>query len=92
MERQESLGEADSSENIARAYHAYTANMENAPPPERVAQVVSRLLDDDESGPSQHNVGGAFQSRIAPLLSKVIPRGWTRLALRKYYRLRCRRW
>ena len=90
MECQESLGEADSSENIARAYHAYTANMENAPPPERVAQLVSRLLDDDESGPSQHNVGGAFQSRIAPLLSKAIPRGWTRLALRKYYRLRCR--
>ena len=92
MECHESLGEADASENIARAYRAYTENMENAPSPERVARLVSRLLDDDRGVPSQCNVGSAFQARIAPLLRNVSPRGWTRFALKKYYRLRCRRW
>jgi short-subunit dehydrogenase len=91
MECHESLGEAEPGENIARAYHAYTGNMENAPSPERVAQLVSRLLDDDQGVPSQCNVGGTFQARVAPLLRNVSPRRWTRLALKKYYRLRCRR-
>jgi short-subunit dehydrogenase len=92
MECHESLAEADASENIVRAYRAYTENMENAPSPEGVARLVSRLLDDDQGVPSQRNVGSMFQARIAPLLRNVSPRGWTRFALKKYYRLRCRRW
>ena len=91
MECHESLGEADSSENIARAYRAYTENMENAPSPEQVARLMLSLLENDQAMPSQRNVGGAFQARIAPLLRNVSPRGWTRLALRKYYHLKCRR-
>lgn len=91
MECHESLGEADASENIARAYRAYTENMENAPSPERVAQAVLRVIDDDQGASSQRNVGSTFQARIAPVLRNVSPRGWTRLALKKYYRLRCRR-
>jgi len=91
MECHESLDEADAGENIVRAYRAYTENMENAPSPERVARSVLSLLDDDQGVPSQRNVGSAFQARIAPLLRNVSPRGWTRLALKKYYRLRCRR-
>ncbi len=88
MECHESLGEADSTDNIARAYRAYTANMERAPPPERVARLVLNLLDDDGKVPSQLNVGSAFQARIAPLLSNVSPRGWTRLVLKKFYKLK----
>ncbi len=91
MKRHESLSEVDSTENIARAYRAYTANMERAPPPERVARLVSDLLDDDGKVPSQLNVGSVFHARIAPLLRNVSPRGWTRFALKKYYRLKCRR-
>ena len=68
MECHESLGEADSTDNIARAYRAYTANMERAPPPERVARLVLNLLDDDGKVPSQLNVGSAFQARIADRL------------------------
>ena len=92
MKCHESLSEVDPTENIARAYRAYTANMERAPPPERVARLVSDLLDDDGKVPSQLNVGSVFQARIAPLLRNVSPRGRTRLALKKYYRLKCRRW
>ena len=91
MECHESLGEADVTDNIARAYHAYTANMNRAPSPDRVARLVSDLVDDDGKLSSQINVGSAFQSRIAPLLRNVSPRGWTRLALKKYYKLKGRR-
>ena len=91
MECHESLGEADFTDNIARAYRTYTANMERAPSPERVARVVLDLLDDDGNVASQLNVGSAFQARIAPFLSKVSPRGWTRLVLKKYYKLKCGR-
>ena len=51
-----------------------------------------RLKHDDQGVPSQRNVGSMFQARIAPLLCNMIPRGWTRFALKKYYWLRCRRW
>jgi len=78
MECHESLGEAD----------PYTANMERAPSPERIARLVLDLLDDDGKVPSQLNVGGAFQARIAPLLSNVSPRGWRRFVLKKYYKLK----
>ena len=91
MECHESLGEADTTDNIARAYRTYAANMERAPSPERVARVVSDLLDDDGKVASQVNVGSAFQTRIAPFLSNVIPQGWTRLVLKKYYKLKCGR-
>jgi short-subunit dehydrogenase len=91
MECHESLGEADASENIARAYRAYTENMESAPSPELVARLVLDILDDDAGVSLQRTVGSTFQARIAPLLRNVSPRGWTRLALKKYYRLRCRR-
>ena len=91
MECHESLDEADPTDNIARAYRAYTANMERAPPPERVARLVSDLLEDDGMVASQLNVGSAYQARIAPLLSSVSPRGWTRLVLEKYYKLKCGR-
>jgi short-subunit dehydrogenase len=88
MECHESLGEADPTDNFARAYRAYTANMERAPPPDRVARSVLNLLEDDGKVASQVNVGSAFQARIAPLLSNVSPRGWTRFVLKKYYKLK----
>ena len=91
MECHESLGEADPGDNIARAYRAYSRNMERAPSPERVAQTLQRILDADPGGPSQRNAGSVFQARIAPLLRNVSPTGWTRLALKQYYRLRSRR-
>ena len=90
MECHESLNEADATENIARAYHAYTENMNRAPSPDRVARLVLNLVEDDGKPPSQVNVGGTFQSRIAPLLRNVSPRSWTRLALKKYYKLKGR--
>ena len=88
MECHQSLGQADPTDNIARAYRAYTANMERAPPPERVARVVLKLLDDHAKAPSQLNVGSAFHARFAELLSHLGPRSWTRIVLKKYYRLK----
>jgi short-subunit dehydrogenase len=91
MERHASLGDADADENIVRAYRAYTENMERAPSPERVARLVSRLVDREGWLPSRINVGSTFQARIAPLLSNVSPQAWTRFVLAKYYRLKCGR-
>lgn len=91
METDASLDEAGAGDNIARAYRVYSARMERAPSPERVARVVSDLLDEEGGAPSRINVGSTFQARIAPWLASVSPSGWTRSVLRKYYGLKCRR-
>jgi short-subunit dehydrogenase len=91
MEYHASLGEADAADNIARAYQTYTAHMDRAPSPERVARRVSDILDAQGRIPSQVNVGSTFQARIAPWLASVSPRAWTRSVLKKYYGLKCRR-
>jgi short-subunit dehydrogenase len=80
-----------SNANIARAYRAYMRNMERAPAPARVAGQVLKLLAEGDAAPSRSAVGSVFQSRIAPLLTRIGPLKWTRLALSRYYGLACRR-
>ncbi len=63
--------------------------MERAPSPERVARLVTRLVDRDGKLPSRLNVGSIFQARIAPFLNGVSPLAWTRYVLEKYYKLKC---
>lgn len=91
MERHPSLECADADDNITRAHRAYTERMECAPSPEHVARLVSDLLAGERKTPSQVNVGSVFQTRIAPFLSDLSPRTWTRSVLARYYRLKCRR-
>jgi short-subunit dehydrogenase len=91
MECDKTTSSALESDNFARAYSVYTERMQRAPSPECVVREVLSLLEDGEKAPSPRNVGGTFQAQIAPLLSRVSPRAWMRLALEKYYRLKCGR-
>ena len=90
MQRHPSLDKAGSSDNITRAYRAYSANMERAPSPARVARSVLAIIERDADPPSRLVEGGTFQSRIAPLLARVSPLAWIRFVLRRYYGLKRR--
>ncbi len=60
--------------------------MAAAPPPQRVAEVVWRILQ-DEDPPPVVVVGGFAQARLAPLAARLLPARWMERALRRFYRL-----
>jgi short-subunit dehydrogenase len=61
-------------------------NMAAAPPPLLVAQAILRAIKSGNPPPVLV-VGGFFQARLAPLLSRFAPLRWQEYALRRYYRL-----
>ena len=91
MKRHPALEQADSNDDMSRAFRAYSRRMERAPPPAQVARSVLAIIERDAPPPSRVVVGSAFQSRIAPFLAKISPLPWTRFVLRRYYGLKSRR-
>lgn len=61
-------------------------NMAAAPPPERVAWAVLRVVT-APSPPPVLVVGGFFQARVAPLAARFSPLRLREYVLRRYYRL-----
>lgn len=74
--------------NLERAFAVYDANMRRAPPPERVAEAVRRVVEAGGAAPHRIDVGRPFQARIAPMLAGLVPHAWVRMAVRRYYRLK----
>lgn len=57
--------------------------MAAAPGPEVVAVKIAEIIQKSLSG--RYCVGGFFQTRVAPLAERLLPRSWILAALRRYY-------
>lgn len=77
------------SPNLERAWTAIDRNMERAPNPQEVADTLVKIIDGDIGGPVVA-VGNLFQARIAPFLSRRVPRDWVQWGIRRYYGLKRR--
>jgi NAD(P)-dependent dehydrogenase (short-subunit alcohol dehydrogenase family) len=75
--------------NLERAWEAIDRNMLRAPNPQKVADVLVKIVAGDILRPVVA-VGDVFQARIAPYLSHRAPRAWVRWGLRVYYGLKKR--
>lgn len=69
---------------IARTWQTVDRNMRNAPKPELVARRVVDLID-AKNPPPRVTVGDVFQTRIAPLIFRVLPQRVRLWGLKKYY-------
>ncbi len=75
--------------NLERAWAAIERNMNRAPDPRKVADTMVRIIEGDIRGPVVA-VGNIFQARIAPLLTRLVPRAWVQWGLLAYYGLKSR--
>jgi len=71
---------------IARTWNVVDQNMKKAPGPELVARHILRLIE-SERPPPRITVGGAFQSKVAPLIFRLLPQRTRVWGLKKYYKL-----
>ncbi len=60
------------------------ADMRKAPPSTFVSDAVLKIIEGNDSSP-RIAVGDLFQSKIAPVLLRVVPRSWLNWGIRKYY-------
>ncbi|MBI5394777.1 MAG: SDR family NAD(P)-dependent oxidoreductase [Verrucomicrobia bacterium] len=67
-------------------WEAQRHEMAAAPPPQRVAEAVWRILQ-AENPPPVVVVGGFVQARLAPLAARLFPARWMEWVLRRFYRL-----
>ncbi len=77
------------SPNLERAWAAIERNMNRAPDPKKVADTLVRIIEGDIRRPVVA-VGDIFQARIAPLLTRLVPRAWVQWGLLAYYGLKRR--
>jgi NAD(P)-dependent dehydrogenase (short-subunit alcohol dehydrogenase family) len=75
--------------NPERAWAAIERNMNRAPDPKKVADTLVKIIEGDIRGPVVA-VGNIFQARIAPLLTRLVPRAWVQWGLLAYYGLKSR--
>jgi NAD(P)-dependent dehydrogenase (short-subunit alcohol dehydrogenase family) len=75
--------------NLEIAWNAIDRNMNRAPNPQQVADVLVRIVEGDIRRPIVR-VGSVFQARIAPLLDRLVNRPWVQWGLRAYYGLKGR--
>jgi NAD(P)-dependent dehydrogenase (short-subunit alcohol dehydrogenase family) len=75
--------------NLEIAWNAIDRNMNRAPDPQQVADVLVRIVEGEIRRPIVR-VGSLFQARIAPLLDRLVNRPWVQWGLRTYYRLKGR--
>ena len=73
--------------NLARARAAEAGKMKHAASPEKVARLILRLLS-DPSPPPRVVVGNFFESRVAPLADRLLPRRLIEWAQRRMYDLK----
>jgi short-subunit dehydrogenase len=69
---------------VAKAWQTVDRNMKAAPQPELVAQRILKIID-QEDPPPRVTVGDFFQSAVAPLIFRLLPRRIQLWGLRKYY-------
>jgi len=69
---------------IAKTWDAVEQNMKAAPKPELVARYILKLIDNLEP-PPRVTVGGAFQTKVAPLIYRFLPQRVRIWGLKKYY-------
>lgn len=67
-------------------WETQSRNMAAAPPPDRVAQAVLRVINAPRPPPVLV-VGGVFQTWVAPLAARLLPLRLQECVLRRYYRL-----
>jgi short-subunit dehydrogenase len=75
--------------NLSLAWGAIDRNMGRAPDPQRVAEILVKIVDGRIRRPVVA-VGDFFQVRIAPYLARRSPRAWVHWGLRAYYGLKKR--
>ncbi|MEM9399741.1 MAG: SDR family NAD(P)-dependent oxidoreductase [Verrucomicrobiota bacterium] len=81
------LNENDPYQNrVQKVWHAVDQNMKHAPGPELVAQVVLRAMQ-EKGKREDYYAGDFFQTFLAPLANRFLPRKVVRLALKVYYGL-----
>jgi short-subunit dehydrogenase len=73
-------------EALAKTWRAADHNLRNAPPPELVARAVAKIID-APNPPPRITVGDFFQSKIAPLLARLLPQRLQLWGIRGYYKL-----
>ena len=69
---------------LAKTWEAVERNMKEAPSPDLVARHVLKLMN-TACPPPRTTVGGAFQSKIAPLIFRFLPQRVRLWGLRRYY-------
>ena len=88
-ERTKKTTAAASAEDQLRLKAAWDTQVRNvvaAPPPERVARAVLRVIR-AANPPPVLVVGGFFQARVTPLAARLLPLRLLEWALQRYYRL-----
>jgi len=73
------------SKALERGWHALEREIAAGPPPERVARKIQQLIDKRATG--RHTVGTWFQTCLAPLAERMLPRPLILSVLQKLYRL-----
>ncbi len=76
--------------NLELAWQTIARNMGRAQDPEGLARLLVRIVEGDVTRPVVA-AGDVFQSRIAPLLARLVVRSWVQWGLRVYYGLKTRR-
>jgi short-subunit dehydrogenase len=71
-------------ERVAKTWAAVDRNMQNAPPPELVAKHLLQLID-SPNPPPRITVGDLFQSKVAPLIFRLLPQRVRIWGLKMYY-------
>jgi len=69
---------------VAKTWIAVDKNMKSAPPPDLVARHICELID-DPNPPPRRTVGGAFQTKIGPLIFHFLPQRVRIWGLKMYY-------
>jgi short-subunit dehydrogenase len=69
---------------IERTWRIVERNMKNAPGPDLVARQVLKLIDTAQP-PPRIAVGNAFESKIAPLIFRLLPQRVRVWGLKRYY-------
>lgn len=72
---------------VDKAWTTIDTNMNRAPDPQQVADVLAGIVEGRIRGPVIA-VGDVFQARIAPFLTRLVPRAWVQWAMCVYYGLK----
>lgn len=72
-------------EHLAQAWKSLENHLNAAPPPERAARDLRRVLASRRAGPVAS--GDLFQTRVAPLLRRLLPWNFVEWGMRRYYGL-----
>jgi NAD(P)-dependent dehydrogenase (short-subunit alcohol dehydrogenase family) len=73
-------------ERVRRAWTIVDRNMKNAPKPMLVGRRIADLID-ESNPPPRVIVGDFFQSKIAPLIVRLLPQRARLWSLKQYYRI-----